>query len=138
MRPSSTDLGLLIIRVGIGIAFIAHGLPKITGGPEMWVKVGSAMQYVGINFGHVVWGFLASFAETFGALFLILGVLFRPACAMLSFTMLIAMIFHLMNGDGFNGASHAIESMIVFIGLGISGSGFYSLIKPKKKGYYKI
>ena len=37
------DLGLLLLRVGIGIMFTIHGYPKLIGGPEMWAKVGGTM-----------------------------------------------------------------------------------------------
>ncbi len=30
------DVGLLILRVGIGIMFMGHGLPKLIAGPEKW------------------------------------------------------------------------------------------------------
>ena len=35
------DVGLLILRVGLGIAFLVHGWPKITGGPKFWTGLGS-------------------------------------------------------------------------------------------------
>ena len=44
------NTGLLIMRVGIGILFIYHGYPKITGGPETWSGVGAAMGTFGISF----------------------------------------------------------------------------------------
>ena len=28
------DIGLLFLRIGIGVMFIMHGLPKLIGGPE--------------------------------------------------------------------------------------------------------
>ena len=34
------DLGLLILRVGIGAMFMFHGWPKISGGPAFWAQVG--------------------------------------------------------------------------------------------------
>ena len=30
------DLGLLVMRVGLGLSFMAHGWPKLVGGPETW------------------------------------------------------------------------------------------------------
>ena len=83
-----SDLGLLIIRLGLGIMFIMHGYPKLTGGPEMWEKIGGAMGNVGINFLPVFWGFLAAFAEAVGGLLFALGLLFRPTAFALAFTML--------------------------------------------------
>lgn len=129
------DEGLLFMRVGLGIMFIIHGLPKMLGGPEQWAGLGLAMANLGINFTPVFWGFMASFAELFGGICLLLGFMFRPACGLLTFTMLVATLFHLKRGDGLMGASHAIELGIVFFGLIFIGSGKYSfdgLFKKKK------
>jgi len=40
------DIGLLILRVGIGIMFMCHGFPKLTTGPEVWTKLGGALSSV--------------------------------------------------------------------------------------------
>ncbi|HNM32713.1 MAG TPA: DoxX family protein [Chitinophagales bacterium] len=122
-----TDLGLLIIRIGIGGMFLLHGYPKIIGGAEKWEMIGAAMRNIHINFAPAFWGFMAAFAEFGGGICLILGVLFRPALAMLIFTMFIAAFMHYTNGDGFGGYSHAVENGIVFLGLFIAGSGKYAL-----------
>ena len=37
---NSKDTGLLILRIGIGVMFMLHGLPKITGGTEQWAQMG--------------------------------------------------------------------------------------------------
>ena len=124
-----SDLGLLILRLGLGIMFIMHGYPKLTGGPEMWEKIGGAMGNVGINFLPVFWGFLAAFAEAVGGLLFALGLLFRPTAFALAFTMLIAALVHLSGGEGVMGASHAIEVGIVFFGFILVGPGKYSIDK---------
>lgn len=132
MKGFDKDLGLLIIRIGIGIAFMIHGYPKITGGVETWTQIGGSMSNIGINFAPAFWGFMAAFAEFVGGLLLILGFLFRPAAGMLVFTMIIAMIMHISNGDGFNGYSHALESGILFLGLLVAGPGKYALKISKR------
>ncbi len=127
------DFGLLILRVGIGIMFLLHGYPKISGGPEMWTKIGSATQFLGIHFAPVLFGLLAAASEFFGGICLILGLFFRPACLFMAITMGVAATMHLGSGDGLNKASHAIELGIVFFSLMFIGPGPFSLdIRIKK------
>ncbi|MBC6699462.1 DoxX family protein [Hymenobacter puniceus] len=126
-RYRTHDLGLLLLRVGIGVMFTVHGYPKLIGGPEAWVKVGSVMKVVGIDFAPAFWGFMAAVAEAVGGQLLALGLFFRVACALLLGTMLMATVQHLSAGDGFSGYSHALESAILFLGLLLSGPGRLSL-----------
>lgn len=122
------DIGLLILRIGIGGMFVlVHGAPKLFGGPDQWEKVGMAMGSLGITFMPAFWGFMAAFAEFFGGLCLILGLFFRPACILLTLTMIVATSRHLSQGDGWGRASHAIEDGIVFLSLILIGPGKYSL-----------
>ncbi len=93
------DVGLLILRVGFGIMFMFHGAPKLFGGPERWGKLGAAMGNFGIDFLPAFWGFMASFSEFFGGILLILGLFFRPACILLTLTMIVAAGFHIGRGD---------------------------------------
>lgn len=124
------DFGLLITRIGLGLSFILlHGYPKLSGGPETWAAVGSAMNNVGVDFYPAVWGFLAGFTEAVGGLLLLLGLFYRPACLFLAFTMLVAGMNHLAMGDGPTGAAHAFELLVVFIGLMFLGPGKYSVDK---------
>ncbi|MFW5871317.1 MAG: DoxX family protein [Verrucomicrobiota bacterium] len=121
------DIGLLVLRIGIGSMFIWHGHSKLFGGPEMWAGVGQAMGNLGIGFGAPFWGFMAAFAEFFGGIFLILGIFTRVACALMAFTMLVGATMHLKQGDGLSVAAHALELMIVFISVFIMGAGRFSV-----------
>ncbi|MFT5969945.1 MAG: putative oxidoreductase [Flavobacteriales bacterium] len=123
------NLGLLIIRLGLGVMFMLHGYPKLFGGYERWEFLGQQMQLIGINFIPTFWGFMASTSEFVGGLFFILGFLYKPTTLILTFTMIIASLYHISIGDGINGTSHPIEMAIVFIGLLFTGPGKYSLDK---------
>ncbi len=121
------DGGLLFLRVGLGSMFIAHGAPKLFGGPDLWAQLGTAAQSVGMYFFPTFWGFMAATAEFFGGILLILGLFFREACIFLLITMFIASAKHIAQGDGFRVASHAIELGIVFLALIFIGGGAYSI-----------
>lgn len=123
------NTGILIIRLGLGIMFIHHGYPKLLGGPEQWKVLGGSMKYLDITFFPVAWGLMAAAAETFGGFLILIGLAFRPACFLLTFTMAVAATMHLSSGDGLMTASHAIEVGIVFFGLAFIGPGRYSVDK---------
>ncbi|PTX18996.1 putative oxidoreductase [Pontibacter mucosus] len=121
------NFGLLLLRVGIGVMFILHGWPKMAGGMARWEAIGQNMQLLGIDFMPVFWGLMAAVAEVVGGGLLVLGFLFRPACALLLITMLVATLRHVAGGDGFGGYSHSLEAAILFASLLFIGPGKYSV-----------
>src|SRR6188768_1713313 len=93
------DAGLLFMRLGLGIMFMIHGLPKLMGGPTTWKGVGMAMGNLGISIYPKFWGFLASATEGIGGMLLIIGIFYRPVCLLLTFTMFVATLQHYRAGD---------------------------------------
>jgi len=124
---TTTDIGLLVLRVGIGIMFMIFGWGKITGGPDTWTQLGGAMGAFGITFAPAFWGFMAAFAEFFGGLALLLGILVRPFAALLAFTMLVAAVMLIKSGANLQKYSHAVNMCIVFVSLLILDPGKYAL-----------
>lgn len=127
MSSKYLDVGLLVLRLGLGGMFIGHGWPKLAGGAAKWAKLGTAMGHLGIDVWPTMWGFMAAISESLGGLLFALGFLFRPATALLLATMVVATATHLGKGDGFMGASHAIEIGIVFAAMLLAGPGRFAL-----------
>ena len=119
--------GLLLLRVGIGIMFMCHGLPKLIAGPAAWTKLGGATAAIGVHFAPTFMGFMAAISEFGGGLLLVLGLFTRPACLFLFSTMIVATMMHIQKGDPFGKYSHALEAGILFFSLFFIGPGKVSL-----------
>ncbi len=126
-KPHPVDLGLLVLRLGLGGMMLFHGVPKLLGGPARWEKLGAATTHIGIDLWPTIWGFAASLTETLGAALLAIGLLTRLNATLLLVTMAVAAAMHLGEGDGVAGASHAIEDGIAFLALLIAGGGRYTV-----------
>jgi putative oxidoreductase len=121
-----TDLGLLILRLGVGLGFVwFHGWAKISGGSEAWAGYGSAMENFGIGFGHTFFGLMAALTESVGGLLFAAGLFFRPVSLLLAFVMLTAATNHIVTGQGT--PAHAIKNLFLFAGASLIGPGKYSL-----------
>ncbi len=124
----NSDAGILILRIGIGFAFIfTHGWNKIFGGPELWSKIGGSMANLGITFAPTFWGFMASASEFGGGILLVLGLFTRTTSAFMAFTMFVAFIQHTSKLDPWARAIYPMEMFAVFMGLLFLGAGKYSL-----------
>ena len=121
------NVGLLAMRLGLGLSFVCHGYPKLAGGAPLWQKLGGAMGALGIHAVPGVWGLAAALAEFGGGVLLLLGFYFRVAALLLTVIMLVAFNMHLSKGDPFNAYSHALELAVVFFGLLLVGPGRLSV-----------
>lgn len=115
---------MLILRVGIGLAFVVHGYPKVFEGGAVGLAKFIGSQ--GIPMAEQA-AMMAGLAEFVGGIFFLLGLLFRPTALVMAFTMIVATYVHIHAGDGFKGYSHALESAIMFIAAMITGPGAYSI-----------
>lgn len=123
------EFGLLVMRVGLGVAFIVHGSGKMFGGPNLWSQLGANMSNFGITVAPMAWGFAAAFAEFGGGVLFILGFAFRPAALMLFCTMVVATFTLYKGGQDFTAYSHPLKMAVVFLGLFFVGPGKLSLDK---------
>ncbi|MFM2482277.1 DoxX family protein [Celerinatantimonas sp. YJH-8] len=130
---SKSHFAPLFLRVPVGIILMAHGSQKLFGwfGGYGLEGTGKFMASLGLHPGILMAG-MAGSAEFFGGLCLILGLLTRPAAAVIGFTMLVA-IFSVHIGNGLflanNGFEYALALAAVCASLLVSGSGRLSIDK---------
>ncbi|MFU8848729.1 MAG: DoxX family protein [Opitutales bacterium] len=128
----SKDLGLLILRVGIGVMFIFHGLPKLLGGPGLWEGLAQkGLPFLPEGLIAIAFGFAAMAAELGGGLLLALGKYHRIVCLALAVTMAVAFTTKIGGVTGLSNFAHVagwpLELLIVFVALFFTGPGRYKL-----------
>lgn len=132
-RLLTTEAGwdALALRLPAGIIFAAHGAQKLFGwfGGYGLEGTGQWLASIGLAPGYLM-ALLAGGAEFFGGLALIIGLLVRPAAAVLAFTMLVA-IFTVHIGNGLfmsnNGYEFGLALLAISVSLALSGAGRASL-----------
>jgi putative oxidoreductase len=127
IAQSNAGFGALALRVPVGIIFMAHGAQKLFGwfGGYGLEGTGQWMASIGLGPG-VLMAFLAGSAEFFGGLFILLGLLTRPAAAALAVTMLVAIFaVHFENGlfMSNNGYEFGLALLAASVSLAFSGAG---------------
>ena len=125
------DLALLVLRVCLGIVFIAHGLQAafgMFGGPG--VK-GFSDMLSGLGFKPaLLWSYIGAYTELIGGLMLVLGVFTRIAATLiLIFIIVAALKVHLAKGFFIQsgGFEYTFVIACVCIALIILGAGKISV-----------
>lgn len=128
---SQAGIAATMLRVPVGIIFMAHGAQKLFGwfGGYGLEATGQWMASIGLEPGFLM-ALLAGSAEFFGGLFLVLGLLTRPTALVLVVTMLVAIVtVHLENGlfMSNNGYEFGLTLMVASLSLIFSGAGRFAL-----------
>ena len=119
----SAAVGLFVLRMVVGVAFIVHGYPKIQ----------HPMDWMGPNAFAPDWlQATAAFAEFLGGIALIAGILTRLAALLLLCDMAVALwMVELPSGASFVGAGHTYELNAVYLAvmffLVLGGAGALSV-----------
>lgn len=122
----SIDRGLLVLRVALGLVFLMHG------GQKLFVYghagVTAAMAQIGLPF-PAVNAVLITATEFGGGLALLLGLLTRPAAALIAFSMAVAIAsVHLKSGFfAPAGFEYPLTLLLASVMLILTGAGGYSL-----------
>ncbi|PYD08886.1 MULTISPECIES: DoxX family protein [Pseudomonas syringae group] len=121
--------GLTVLRVIVGIAFIAHGSQKLFGAFGGYGLEGTAqyMESLGLTPGYLM-ALMSGSAEFFGGLGLLLGLLARPAAVVVILLLLVATV-HIHNGFFManNGYEYALALLGGAVAVLIEGAGKLSL-----------
>ena len=138
ITQTTAGLDTLPIRIGAGITFAAHGSQKLFGWFGGYGLEGTAgwMESIGLAPG-ILMAALAGGAEFFAGLLLIVGLLVRPAAALLAITMIVAIAtVHLANGFfmSTNGYEFALALLVISVALAIRGAGSFSIDKAFLSG----
>jgi len=128
-----TDLAILVLRLGLGIMFAAHGAQKALGlfsGPGI---AGFSKMLSGMGFTPAIfWAYLAANTELIGGLFLILGICVRSSAVMLLILISVAALkVHLAKGFFLSGGGfeYAFIIAVICIALIFLGAGKFAIIR---------
>ncbi|MFC0272839.1 DoxX family protein [Metabacillus herbersteinensis] len=125
------NIGLLIIRLVIGLLFVGHGAQKLFGwfGGYGLKGTGGWFESIGMKPG-VTMALFAGLAEFVGGILFALGLLTPLAGILIAGTMAMAIIkVHVPNGlwETENGYEYNLTLLVVAIGIALIGPGQYAL-----------
>lgn len=129
-RARWDDVGKLILRLTVAVLMVFHGIGKVRGGIG-WMEGMLSQHYLPFFVGYGVY-----IAEVVAPILLIVGILTRPAAAVIAFDMIMAIIlavkgrvFALNERSGALGGE--VELFYLFTALAIVclGSGRYAVSK---------
>jgi putative oxidoreductase len=125
------NVGLLMIRLVIGLTFMGHGAQKLFGwfGGHGLKGTGGWLESIGIKPG-VTMALLAGLGEFVGGALFAAGFLTPAASALIAITMLVAIVkVHGPNGYWVtqNGFEYNLILLVVAIGVALIGPGQYAL-----------
>ena len=136
MKRPAADISPLALRVATGLIFIPHGYAKVFGSGGVSAFASDLPSYHIPSF----LGYVAAYAEFFGAILLVAGLLTRLDAFLLACTMAVA-VFIVQLPDAINGADagtnmfftamKAVELPLALLAMSVAvlllGPGRYSL-----------
>ncbi|MDQ0200962.1 DoxX family protein [Neobacillus ginsengisoli] len=127
------DIGLLIIRLVVGLTFVGHGAQKLFGwfGGTGINKTGEWLESIGIKTGAKIWATLAGIFELIGGLLFATGILSWLGAIMIVIVMIDA-IFTVHGKNGYwmtnGGYEYNMVLIAVVIGVALIGPGQFVLL----------
>lgn len=130
MKQYQTDFASLILRIALGIMFLAHGLTKLL----VFTPTGTAQFFESLGFPGVI-GYLTIVFEIGGGALLLLGILTRIISLLAVIQMIVITFIHSANGWSFSNTGGGWEYP-AFMGLTAAsltllGSGRFNIFYRK-------
>jgi putative oxidoreductase len=122
------EVGLLLIRISIGLLFILYTAPALIGGPKAWGHFGTGASHFGLHSHVQVWGFLGALLGCLGGILMIFGLFFRIG-VLLVLVIALGHAIAVYGETGFRAALPSIEMCFVLAGVLFVGPGKYSVDK---------
>ena len=115
----------VIIRFAIGWNLFIHGYPKVTRGPEAYIKAFNAQGFDNA----LPWIYLAILAECIGGIAIMVGLFTRFFAAAAAIEMLIITMLYWNNGFNWmnRGYEYVLMWGLVCFAISLRGGGRYSL-----------
>lgn len=115
------DLGILLLRIGLGGLFLYHGWTKLA------AMDGTIAYFASIGYGaFLTW--LVAIVETVGGAAILLGVFQGPAAIALAIQMLV-IVFDMKWSKGYAAFEFDLVLAFLLVGLALIGRGRYSVLK---------
>jgi putative oxidoreductase len=119
----TASLAFVILRVAVGVIFVAHGYQKIQGGVG---RFGGFLSSLGVPF-PAVFAYVVSYTEFLGGIALILGLATPLAALMIAATMVVAIVKVKLNKGLIGGYEFDLALLAAVIALALTGPGVLSL-----------
>ncbi len=127
--PGFLDYGFfapLLLRLIVGLIFVAHGYPKLFGG---FSQTAGFFESVGIKPAKF-WVFVVGVVEFFGGIALIVGFATQLAALLIAIDMLVA-IWKVKAKQGFvGGYEFDLTLLVAALSLVLTGAGAYAIDLP--------
>jgi hypothetical protein len=93
-KPTYSQLGILVLRLALGISMAYHGYLKFMSGAAGLYKVGAMLAPLGVPGYFEVFGTFAAFSELLGGILVALGLFTRLGSVLLAVVLFTATILH--------------------------------------------
>ncbi|HVT75013.1 MAG TPA: DoxX family protein [Candidatus Paceibacterota bacterium] len=120
MKANNTDTALLLVRIALGLVFLAHGATKFMDMP-------GTLQFFTAMHLSALWAYLVATIETLGGLAMLLGIATGWAGILLAVVMLGSTFLVKMSHGFIGGYEFDLTLFLSAIAISLAGPGKYTL-----------